>query len=123
MKPVFGRERPSDSGGATVFVPFSSNASFPSGHTAEAFTVATVIAMRSDGWIVPAVAYTVASLVAVSRVYQQSHFPSDTLAGAVIGNAVARFVVNRHRPKVPASGAPQVSLVAIPGGLGVHVSY
>jgi hypothetical protein len=124
MKPAFGRERPTESEGATVFHPLSSYASFPSGHAAQAFTVATVIAMRSDGWIVPTISYTVASLVAVSRVYQQAHFPSDALVGAVVGNAVARFVVNRHRPRpTNAPGAPQVSLLAIPGGLAVHVSY
>ena len=122
LKPAFGRERPYESDGAAVFRPISSNASFPSGHTAQAFTVATVLAMRSDGWAVPTLCYTVASLVAVSRVYQQAHFPSDTFAGAVLGNAVARFVVNRHRPAL-APDAPRVSLLAIPGGLAVHVSY
>jgi hypothetical protein len=122
MKPAFGRERPYESDGATTFHPFSSYASFPSGHAAQAFTVATVLAMRSDGWIVPTISYTVASLVAVSRVYQQAHFPSDTFAGAVLGNAVARFVVNRSGPK-PAPDEPRVAVLAIPGGLAVHVSY
>ncbi len=123
LKPAFGRERPYESGGATVFQPFSSNASFPSGHTAQAFTVASVIAMRSEGWIVPTLSYTVASMVAVSRVYQQAHFPSDTLVGAVLGNAVARFVVNRHRPPAGAPDALRISLVALPGGLAAHGSW
>ena len=123
LKPAFGRERPSQSEGETVFHPFSSYASFPSGHSAQAFTVATVIAMRSDGWVVPTVCYTVASMVTVSRVYQQAHFPSDTFVGAVLGNAVARFVVNRHRPPAGASDAPVVTVVALPGGLALHLSY
>ena len=123
FKTTFGRERPYQSDGATVFKPFSSNASFPSGHATEAFTVASVIAMRSDGWVVPTVSYTVASLVAVSRVYQQAHFPSDVLAGAVFGTAVGRFVVGRHQPARPAAREAEFTVVPLPGGLALHVSY
>ena len=123
FKPAFGRERPTESGGATVFKPFSSNASFPSGHATEAFAVATVIAMRSDGWVVPTVSYTVASLVTVSRVYQQAHFPSDVLAGAVLGTSVGRFVVGRHRPARPGEDKVELTMVPLPGGLAFHLSY
>lgn len=125
LKPVVGRERPYDSGGETVFHPFSSNASFPSGHTTEAFAVASVVAMRSEGWVVPTVAYTVASLVGVSRVSQSAHFASDVFAGAVLGTAIGRFVVSRHRPKAdPALPPPvRVTLLAIPGGLAVHAAW
>jgi len=123
FKTAFGRERPYSSDGATVFKPFSSNASFPSGHATEAFTVASVIAMRSDGWVVPTVSYTVASLVAVSRVYQQAHFPSDVLAGAVFGTAVGRFVVGRHQPARPAERKAEFTVVPLPGGLALHLSY
>lgn len=123
FKSAFGRERPYQSSGATVFKPFSSNASFPSGHATEAFTVASVIAMRSDGWVVPTVSYTVASLVAVSRVYQQAHFPSDVLAGAVFGTAVGRFVVGRHQPARPAGPEAEFTVVPLPGGIALHISY
>ena len=123
FKTAFGRERPYSSDGATVFKPFSSNASFPSGHATEAFSVASVIAMRSDGWVIPTVSYTVASLVAVSRVYQQAHFPSDVLAGAVFGTAVSRFVVGRHQPTRPAAREAEFTVVPLPGGLALHLSY
>jgi len=124
LKPAFGRERPYDSNGETVFHPFSSNASFPSGHATEAFTVASVIAMHSDGWVVPTIAYTTASLVAVARVEQSAHFTSDVFAGAALGIAVGRFVVNRHRP-APEGPPPAVrlALVVIPHGLAVHASW
>lgn len=124
LKPAFGRERPSESLGETVFRPFSGNTSFPSGHTTEAFTVASVVAMHSDGWVVPTIAYTMASLVGVARVVHRSHYASDVLAGAVFGTAVGRFVVKRHQP---APGEPPealcVSLVAIPHGIAVHGSW
>jgi membrane-associated phospholipid phosphatase len=41
--------------------------SFPSGHATNAFAVASVAAGHADGWVVPAVAYSLASGVAVSR--------------------------------------------------------
>ncbi|MFN7989149.1 MAG: phosphatase PAP2 family protein [Thermoanaerobaculia bacterium] len=124
LKPVIGRQRPYVSNGETVFDPFSHDPSFPSGHATEAFAVASVIAMRSEGWVVPTLAYTTASLVAVSRVEQSYHFTSDVFAGAVLGVTVGRFVVSRHRP-APDGPAPaaRVTLVAIPHGLAVHVSW
>ena len=49
LKKVVGRARPSESGGdPTQFDPFSNNASFPSGHTTQAFVVASVIASHYD---------------------------------------------------------------------------
>ena len=128
LKPSFGRERPYDSGGETVFHPFSSNASFPSGHTTEAFAVASVVAMRSDGWFIPTIAYTTASLVAVARVEQSAHFASDVFAGAVLGTVVGRFVVARNWPAKELAGpslppAVRVTLLAISGGLALHAAW
>ena len=79
--------------------------------------------MRSDGWVAASAAYAVASLVAVSRVYQQAHFPSDTLAGAVLGVAVGRFVVGRHRPAPAGGSGVELEVVPLAGGLALHVSY
>jgi membrane-associated phospholipid phosphatase len=76
---------------------FSGAASFPSGHTIAAFSVATVIARRygSHHWV-PWVAYGLAGLVGFSRVTNQAHFPSDVFLGAALGYSVSRFAVLRH---------------------------
>jgi membrane-associated phospholipid phosphatase len=79
--------------------------------------------MRSDGWVIPTISYTVASMVGVSRVYQQAHFPSDVLAGAVFGTAVGRFVVARHQPARPAGREAEFAVVPLAGGLALHLSY
>ena len=66
--------------------------SFPSGHAASAFTAATVLA---GGPATPAL-YTLATLVAFSRVYVRMHHASDIVAGAALGLAlglVARRVL------------------------------
>jgi hypothetical protein len=96
LKRAFGRERIEDSGGRTVFVPGSSHDSFPSGHTTEAFAVASVIATRSKGWPIPVIAYAAATLVALDRINTRDHFTSDVVAGAFLGTTVGRFLVRRH---------------------------
>ncbi len=57
--------------------------SFPSGHTATSFALAAVLANRfpRQAWIF----YGVAGLVGVGRVVGGSHYPSDVLAGAILG--------------------------------------
>ncbi len=82
--------------GRTVFVPGSSHDSFPSGHTTEAFAVASVIATRSKGWPIPVIAYAAAALVAMDRINTRDHFASDVVAGAFLGTTVGRFLVKRH---------------------------
>jgi membrane-associated phospholipid phosphatase len=71
--------------------------SFPSGHSAAAFSLATVIAMqyRHRAWV-PVVAYTVAAGVGLSRMALDLHWASDVAIGAVLGHLVARLVVRNH---------------------------
>ena len=59
--------------------------SFPSGHTSTAFATATALSLECKKWYVVVPAYTWASLVGYARLYQGEHYPSDVLAGAVIG--------------------------------------
>ena len=77
---------------------FGGVGSFPSGHEIAAFSIATIFAERypNPRWHVW-VAYGLASLVGFSRVSTQSHFPSDVFAGAVLGYAIAHYVVHQHR--------------------------
>ncbi len=100
LKFAFGRERPSTTTATFRFKPFSSNASFPSGHTTEAFAVATSIAENYPVWWVETLAYGTAGLVGYARIEQNAHFASDVVAGALVGWSVARGVVHRN------NGAP-----------------
>jgi len=71
--------------------------SFPSGHSACAFAVGTVLAMEyEDTPLVPRLAYTAATLCAYSRVNDNAHWVSDVVVGSVIGHLTARAVVGRH---------------------------
>jgi membrane-associated phospholipid phosphatase len=72
--------------------------SFPSGHAAAAFSIATVMARRygTHKWV-PWVAYGVAGLISFSRVPDMAHFPSDVFMGAALGYTITRFDVFRNR--------------------------
>jgi membrane-associated phospholipid phosphatase len=71
-----------------------SNASFPSGHSIAAFSIATVIARRygNHRWV-PYVAYGGAALVGLSRLTLSAHFTSDVFVGGVLGYSISRFAV------------------------------
>ncbi len=57
--------------------------------------------MRSSGWVVPALAYAAATVVAFDRVNDRVHFASDVVAGALVGTVTGRFLVARHRGQNP----------------------
>jgi len=84
LKPLVGRVRPCDVNTAVkLLIARPLDASFPSGHTAVSFAaVCALWAERSRLWI-PALA--LALLLAFSRLYLYVHWPSDVLAGAVLG--------------------------------------
>jgi hypothetical protein len=89
------RERPYQGNGSGSFFQ-SGGTSFPSEHAAAAWSVAGVIAHEYPGPFTKIIAYGLASLVDVSRVRGQQHFPSDVVVGAVIGNLVAQNIYSRH---------------------------
>ncbi|CAN5526540.1 phosphatase PAP2 family protein [soil metagenome] len=86
MKAAFNRTRPSDKYPNDVFVLTTSNGqSFPSGHTSLAFATATSFAIQYKKWYVVVPAYLWAGSVGYSRMYLGKHYPTDVLAGAVVG--------------------------------------
>jgi membrane-associated phospholipid phosphatase len=62
--------------------------SFPSGHTSQAFFMATLMAshFHASLWVV-ILLYAIAVLVAITRMYVGAHYPRDVLAGAILGSA------------------------------------
>ncbi len=61
---------------------------FPSGHTSRAFAVAALLAYRLR-WKIGGIAFVVAFLIGLSRIYLGVHWPSDVLGGAVLGVGMA----------------------------------
>jgi membrane-associated phospholipid phosphatase len=118
LKQAVGRERPDG----------SSTTSFPSGHSTGAFACAALGGQNTRALVLPKSAeltvrggfLVLATGTAWARVEAKRHYPSDVLAGAAIGNFVARFIYDTFlgadlRP-------PPVDLSVLPDRNGVIVN-
>ena len=98
MKYLVDRQRPYERYPDRVHAYSHENSpSFPSGHTATAFALATSLSVKYPKWYVIAPSAVWACSVGVSRMNEGVHYPSDVLAGAAIGAgcAVANIYINR----------------------------
>jgi membrane-associated phospholipid phosphatase len=87
--------------------------SFPSGHTSAAFSTATELALRYRQWYVVVPAYLYAASVGWARMYQGVHYPSDVLAGALLGagSAWIGWKVQQWQQRKKAAKAKQPGLI------------
>jgi undecaprenyl-diphosphatase len=92
LKRRFRRARPSESGPHPAFGVGRPECfafdefSFPSGHTLNAFTVATLVALQFP--LLAPVVVVAASSVGVSRIVMGLHYLSDVLVGAILGTTI-----------------------------------
>lgn len=111
LKYTLGRARPYQELGNNSFKPFSGRESFPSGHTTEGFTVASVIAAHYPDTWVQITAYGLATLGGLSRIEHDVHWTSDVLAGALIGTTIGRAVTwTNQRERARAAGRLKIAL-------------
>ncbi|MDR2090153.1 MAG: phosphatase PAP2 family protein [Clostridiales bacterium] len=87
MKPLFARTRPYDASEVGLLIEKPSDYSFPSGHTAGFFAFAVTVLLFDKRFGIPAV--VIACFVALSRLYLFVHYPTDVLAGLIIGILIA----------------------------------
>ena len=114
LKTSIGRQRPFQSpNDPYVFKAFKfRDNSFPSGHTAVAFALATSFAAETrDQWS-DVVFFGLATLTAYARMHYDKHWASDTVEGAGVGILSARLI---HRNRVP--------LQVGPGGVALTFSF
>ena len=84
LKPLVARQRPFILNPAfQLLIAAPQDYSFPSGHAAVSFACASVLWIYRSRWRFPAA--VLAFIIAFSRLYLYVHFPTDVLAGAMIG--------------------------------------
>lgn len=86
IKNLVARDRPCwIDESVTMLIAVPHDFSFPSGHTTASFAAAVVILHQN--WKAGIGAYVLAVLIAFSRMYLYVHFPTDVLAGVILGTA------------------------------------
>jgi membrane-associated phospholipid phosphatase len=90
--------------------------SFPSGHTALAFSLASSLAHLYDDkvWL-PLVVYPLAALTAWSRIHDLKHWPSDVVFGAALGYYIGKYMTNYGKVRLNLAPTPY-------GGMGLSAS-
>ncbi|MDX2129433.1 MAG: phosphatase PAP2 family protein [Chloroherpetonaceae bacterium] len=136
LKSIIARSRPVTNQGAfhfnrPSFAFVSDQDAFPSGHTTVAFALSTVFSRRIQNVWASIGLYTLASMTALNRMYDDRHWLSDTILGAFIGIAVANFIVDINEPneyKINDLDSnplpPKVSLGFTPNGtMGLQINF
>jgi membrane-associated phospholipid phosphatase len=112
FKTAFGRTRPDEynhwTGPGRIFRPADRQLddgvefnSFPSGHTTTAFAIASVFAHRyKDRPAAVITAYSLATLVGLSRMTENRHWGSDILAGGLLGYLCGTAVVKNYEKRL-----------------------
>jgi membrane-associated phospholipid phosphatase len=95
LKAAIGRARPYMNLGSMSATPFAfneDNYSWPSGHTAVAFSLSSSLARSIDNVYIGALLYAGAAGTGIARMYYDKHWLSDVVAGAAIGTLSAQLV-------------------------------
>lgn len=88
-KYIVNRERPFVKNPSVIKASDGGGPSFPSGHTSEAFATATALSIDYPKWYVIVPSFAWAGTVGFSRMYLGVHYPTDVLAGAIVGSGSA----------------------------------
>lgn len=113
LKLAAGRERPEDNDGQGRF--WKGKTSFPSGHAISNWAFASVVAAEyPDNRLVQVGAYSLATIVSVSRVTGRRHFPSDVVVGSAMGFLIGRYIVRAHQGTSDFTGHPKLKALLSP---------
>jgi membrane-associated phospholipid phosphatase len=94
FKGITQRPRPFEGNGNGSF--FQGGGSFPSEHSALAWSIASVVAHEYPGPLTKFLAYSLASTVTLTRVTSKQHFASDALVGSALGWYFGRQIYRAH---------------------------
>ena len=125
IKEITQRERPIQGSRHIGF--WEGGTSFPSGHASGSFAVAAVFAYEyRDHIAIPIAAYTLASMVDVSRMGARQHWLSDLFVGSAVGFLTGRYVYKQHHDNsLPGSLTSRLrpQLAAREHGVGLYWDF
>ncbi|HEV2130821.1 MAG TPA: phosphatase PAP2 family protein [Longimicrobiaceae bacterium] len=130
VKVGVGRRRPGADNDPTSFRPVALDdhwQSFPSGHTVVAFSLAAAIAEEAKQPWVTALTYGAAGVVGWSRIYEDRHWASDVVGGALIGTLSSKLTLRWLHARSPhdgeeGAGRGAVHFALLPGGFAVAIT-
>ncbi len=96
LKNVIARPRPCWIYDVPMLIPNPTDFSFPSGHTLSSFISAFVLARINHKFAIPA--FTLAGVMAFTRMYLFAHFPTDILGGIALAYAIY-LLLKKHIKK------------------------
>lgn len=99
LKSIFRRHRPPNDNDHPLHVRVPMTSSFPSGHATAAFCAANLLAEGDNLWLLY---YSLATVVALSRIHVRMHHASDVLGGIAIGLLLGR-IARKVAPLAPLS--------------------
>ena len=109
LKGITQRARPQSGRDRSEF--FEGGNSFPSGHSIQAWSMATVIANEyHDRRAVQVAAYGIASAISIARFTGGKHYLSDVLVGSALGYGIGQYVYHAHHRKKPDATGEDESL-------------
>ena len=118
LKFAGGRERPNQTLDSNDWS--TGGSSFPSLHSGVAFAVGTVFAESGDDgyrWFRRCIGYGMASATVYLRLHENQHWFSDTVAGAAVGIATARFSTDHRLQRIEHLQGLRLSVEPQAGGL------
>ena len=130
LKYTVGRARPYNNEGPADFFDYTfteNNVSFPSGHTATAFAISTVLSQRINNTFATIGLYGLASLTAYQRIYDDKHWFSDVFIGAAIGYFIGNSIVNSEESRTSndflSNMTVMPSISSSGAGLSLHLDF
>jgi len=116
-----GRALPNKHEEPSKFLPFRRHRfSFPSGHTAAAFALASAVDIdlrNTFGYWQTPLLYGMAASVGQSRIYDDKHYLSEVILGGAIGWSIGTWIASKDR------GTAQHSLTLLPYPNGAQLAY
>ncbi|MGD0265621.1 MAG: phosphatase PAP2 family protein [Candidatus Methylomirabilota bacterium] len=119
-----GRSRPDKDRGPAHYEPLNLGSSLPSFTTAGSFAVASTLSEHFPQPAVSILAYGLAGVAGMTRIYDDKHWASDVFLGAALGTLIGKAVAKLNAPRREASRVSVVPLVG-PGvqGAALRVAF